>query len=86
VADWPGVKEADLHEARLKATTDLRAVLKGLLRTICAWTRPCWRRTFSRQRRGQADPGWWGSPRRNKRRRYRMSKAHPGKERNGRID
>ncbi len=33
VADWPGVKETDLHEKRdLKATTDLRAVLKGLLR------------------------------------------------------
>jgi uncharacterized protein (DUF1501 family) len=33
VADWPGVKETDLHEGRdLKATTDLRAVLKGLLR------------------------------------------------------
>src|SRR5262252_10860950 len=33
VADWPGLKEADLHEKRdLKATTDLRAVLKGLLR------------------------------------------------------
>ena len=33
VADWPGVKESDLHENRdLKATTDLRAVLKGLLR------------------------------------------------------
>jgi uncharacterized protein (DUF1501 family) len=33
VADWPGVGEADLHEKRdLKATTDLRAVLKGLLR------------------------------------------------------
>jgi uncharacterized protein (DUF1501 family) len=33
VADWPGVKETDLHENRdLKATTDLRAVLKGLLR------------------------------------------------------
>src|SRR5438477_3347402 len=33
VADWPGVKEADLYENRdLKATTDLRAVLKGLLR------------------------------------------------------
>jgi uncharacterized protein (DUF1501 family) len=32
VADWPGVKEADLYEKRdLKATTDLRAVLKGLL-------------------------------------------------------
>jgi uncharacterized protein (DUF1501 family) len=33
VADWPGVKESDLHEKRdLRATTDLRAVLKGLLR------------------------------------------------------
>jgi uncharacterized protein (DUF1501 family) len=33
VADWPGVKEADLYEKRdLKATTDLRSVLKGLLR------------------------------------------------------
>ncbi len=33
VAAWPGVKETDLHENRdLKATTDLRAVLKGLLR------------------------------------------------------
>ena len=33
VADWPGVKESDLFEKRdLKATTDLRAVLKGLLR------------------------------------------------------
>jgi uncharacterized protein (DUF1501 family) len=33
VADWPGLKEANLHEKRdLKATTDLRAVLKGLLR------------------------------------------------------
>jgi uncharacterized protein (DUF1501 family) len=33
VADWPGVKETDLYEKRdLKATTDLRAVLKGLLK------------------------------------------------------
>jgi uncharacterized protein (DUF1501 family) len=33
VADWPGVKETDLYEKRdLKPTTDLRAVLKGLLR------------------------------------------------------
>jgi len=33
VADWPGVKEASLYENRdLKPTTDLRAVLKGLLR------------------------------------------------------
>jgi uncharacterized protein (DUF1501 family) len=33
VADWPGLKEADLYEKRdLKPTTDLRAVIKGLLR------------------------------------------------------
>jgi uncharacterized protein (DUF1501 family) len=33
IADWPGVKEADLQDGRdLKATTDLRAVLKGVLR------------------------------------------------------
>jgi uncharacterized protein (DUF1501 family) len=32
VADWPGLKDADLYEHRdLRATTDLRAVLKGLL-------------------------------------------------------
>ena len=32
IADWPGVAEADLYEGRdLKPTTDLRAVLKGLL-------------------------------------------------------
>ncbi|MGH6771087.1 MAG: DUF1501 domain-containing protein [Xanthobacteraceae bacterium] len=33
IADWPGLGDADLHEARdLRPTTDLRAVLKGLLR------------------------------------------------------
>jgi uncharacterized protein (DUF1501 family) len=33
IADWPGVKESDLYEKRdLKPTTDLRSVLKGLLR------------------------------------------------------
>ena len=33
ISDWPGVKIADLHEKRdLKATTDLRAVLKGMLK------------------------------------------------------
>jgi uncharacterized protein (DUF1501 family) len=32
IADWPGLKETDLYESRdLKATTDLRAVLKGVL-------------------------------------------------------
>ena len=33
IADWPGLKTAQLHEGRdLKPTTDLRAVLKGLLK------------------------------------------------------
>ncbi len=33
VADWPGLKQANLHEGRdLKPTTDVRAVLKGLLK------------------------------------------------------
>jgi uncharacterized protein (DUF1501 family) len=33
VADWPGVTGANLYEGRdLKPTTDLRAVLKGVLR------------------------------------------------------
>jgi uncharacterized protein (DUF1501 family) len=33
IADWPGVAEKNLHDGRdLKPTTDLRAVLKGLLR------------------------------------------------------
>src|SRR5262249_20779106 len=33
IADWPGLKTADLYEARdLKATTDLRAVLKPVLK------------------------------------------------------
>ncbi|HEY4891424.1 MAG TPA: DUF1501 domain-containing protein, partial [Reyranella sp.] len=33
IADWPGLKETDLFEKRdLMATTDLRAVLKGVLK------------------------------------------------------
>jgi uncharacterized protein (DUF1501 family) len=33
IADWPGLKAADLYESRdLKPTTDLRAVLKGVLK------------------------------------------------------
>jgi uncharacterized protein (DUF1501 family) len=33
IADWPGLREADLYQNRdLKPTTDLRAVLKGVLR------------------------------------------------------
>ena len=33
VADWPGLKDADLYQSRdLRPTTDLRAVMKGLLK------------------------------------------------------
>ena len=33
IADWPGLKPANLHEGRdLRPTTDLRAVLKGVLK------------------------------------------------------
>jgi uncharacterized protein (DUF1501 family) len=33
IADWPGLKQANLYESRdLKPTTDLRAVLKGVLK------------------------------------------------------
>src|SRR5262249_23947954 len=33
IADWPGLKPANLHEGRdLKPTTDLRAALKGVLK------------------------------------------------------
>ena len=33
IADWPGLKEADLHDKRdLKPTTDLRAVIKGVFK------------------------------------------------------
>ena len=32
IADWPGLKDADLYQGRdLKPTMDLRAVLKGVL-------------------------------------------------------
>jgi len=38
IADWPGLKDADLYENRdLRPTTDLRAVLKGLAEEhLCA--------------------------------------------------
>ena len=40
IADWPGLKEADLRDNRdLRPTTDLRAVLKGLTEEhLCADT------------------------------------------------
>jgi uncharacterized protein (DUF1501 family) len=33
IADWPGLKQSDLQDGRdLRPTTDLRAVLKGVLK------------------------------------------------------
>jgi uncharacterized protein (DUF1501 family) len=33
ISDWPGLSEANLYEGRdLKPTTDLRSVLKGILK------------------------------------------------------
>ncbi len=53
IADWPGLKSADLYENRdLKPTTDLRAVLKGLLKDhLRADDRALARKCVSRQRR-----------------------------------
>ena len=67
IADWPGLKEADLHEKRdLKPTTDLRAVLKGLLKdhlrlddAVLAAAR------VPGQQRGEADGGAGGVGRRS---------------------
>ena len=59
IADWPGLKSADLFENRdLKATTDLRAVLKGLLSDhLRADERALARECVSGQRRREADGG-----------------------------
>jgi uncharacterized protein (DUF1501 family) len=41
IADWPGLTDANLHEKRdLKPTTDLRAVLKGVLKDHLRLTDP----------------------------------------------
>ena len=52
IADWPGLKNADLYENRdLKPTTDLRAVLKGVLKDhLRADERALARECVSRQR------------------------------------
>jgi uncharacterized protein (DUF1501 family) len=45
IADWPGLKPASLYEGRdLAPTTDLRAVIKGVLRDILASPSAYWRR------------------------------------------
>ena len=53
IADWPGLKSADLYENRdLKPTTDLRAVLKGVLKDhLRADDRVLGAKCVSRQRR-----------------------------------
>ncbi len=59
IADWPGLKPGNLHDGRdLKPTTDLRAVLKGLLQGSPARRRRRAREQgVSGQRHGQADGG-----------------------------
>ena len=59
IADWPGLKEADLYEKRdLRPTTDLRAVLKGLLRDhLRVDEQGAGGDGFPRQRRREADGG-----------------------------
>ena len=59
IADWPGLKPANLYEGRdLKPTTDLRAVLKGLLKDhLRVDERRARDHGVSRQRRREADGG-----------------------------
>jgi hypothetical protein len=48
IADWPGLKEADLYEKRnLKATTDYAPCSRACSATIRASRTVCWRPTFS---------------------------------------
>ena len=58
LADWPGLRDADLHEGRdLKPTTDLRAVLKGCCTITCASTTRAGLQRVPGQRGRQADGG-----------------------------
>ena len=59
IADWPGLKPADLYENRdLKPTTDLRAVLKGVLKDhLRADDRAAGAECVSGQRGREADDG-----------------------------
>ena len=59
IADWPGLKTANLYENRdLKPTTDLRAVLKGAVEGSPARRRSrAGGECFSRQRGREADGG-----------------------------
>ena len=62
IADWPGLKERDLYESRdLKPTTDLRAVLKGVLQGSSARRRArAGGARVPRQQRREADGGFVG--------------------------
>ena len=59
IADWPGLKDANLHDGRdLKPTTDLRAVLKGVMKDHLGMSdRVLASAACSRTRRDQADAG-----------------------------
>ena len=65
IADWPGLKLADLHEGRdLKATTDLRAVLKGVLKDhLRAGERALATAVFPDAATSRRWRGWWGRAR-----------------------
>ena len=59
IADWPGLKPASLYEGRdLAPTTDLRAVIKGVLHDhLGVWRARAGGDGVSGQRRGEADEG-----------------------------
>ena len=62
ISDWPGLKPANLYEARdLAPTTDLRAVLKGVLRDHLGLAERVLAETvFPDSARGEADEGTGG--------------------------
>ena len=52
ISDWPGLKPANLYQGRdLAPTTDLRAVMKGVLQDQFGWRNACWRRACFRTAR-----------------------------------
>ena len=62
ISDWPGLKPANLYQGRdLAPTTDLRAVIKGVLQDHLGHRRArAGGRGVSRQRAGQGDEGVGG--------------------------
>jgi uncharacterized protein (DUF1501 family) len=58
IADWPGVEVADLYDQRdVKATTDLRAALKGVLAKHLGLSADVLARRVPRHARRRADEG-----------------------------